>query len=356
MPDKIYISTSTFFYMLTEREVKKMFLILLVVALGFLVYLIVKPVLLSIIGGLLLAYIFFPVYKWSLRLVRVRTLAAAVVSVLVLALIFIPLWFLVPLMSQQVFQLFQMTQSFDVSNLVRQLFPSSTEQFVALITNTLNSAVGKVTSSILDVMTSIIVNFATTALHLLLVAFVFFFALKDEAKLREFVSGLSPLNKTQEKELVKQFKDITESIIYGQVVIGILQGVLTGLGLLLFGVDNALVLTVLAIILGIIPVIGPGLVYAPVAIFMAVGGQPGLALGYLIYNVLVVSSLDNLLRSHLVSRKTKISQAIVIIGMVGGLFIFGLLGLILGPLILAYFITFLRAYKEKNLSSLFNSE
>ena len=72
---------------------------------------------------------------------------------------------------------------------------------------------------------------------------------------------------------------------------------------------------------------------------------------YLIYNVLIVSTFDNILRSYIVSKKTDISPAIIMVGMIGGLFIFGVLGLIIGPLILAYFVTFLRAYKEKKLGS-----
>ncbi|MBU0466856.1 MAG: AI-2E family transporter [Nanoarchaeota archaeon] len=338
---------------LTEKDVKRISLIVLIALLGILVFLIIRPVLLSIIGGLILAYIFFPVYKWIAKKVKYRSLAAALVSVLVLLIIFIPLWFLLPLMSQQVFALFQFSQELDINSLVRTIFPSSSEQFIVQISATATNAVTKITSSILNSIVDFLINFAVISLHLLLVAFVFFFALKDESKLREFASGLSPLNKSQEKHLIKKFKDITGSIIYGQIVAGVLQGIFAGIGFFVFGIPNALVLTVLATMLSIIPVIGPSLIYIPVAIYLIITGNPLLAIGFLLYNVLIVSSVDTIFRSLFVSRRTRMSQAVILVGMIGGLFIFGILGLILGPLILAYFITFLTAYKEKTLSSLF---
>ncbi|MFH1290277.1 MAG: AI-2E family transporter [Nanoarchaeota archaeon] len=340
---------------ITEKDVKKISLIFLIALLGVLVFLILRPVMLSIIGGLILAYIFFPVFKWITKKIKYKSLAAALVSILVLIIIFIPLWFVLPIMSQQVFELFSLSQELDINGIVRSVFPSASEQFIAQINATVQNAIAKITSSIIGSLVDFLINFAVVSLHLLLVAFVFFFTLKDEARLRSFVSGLSPLNKTQEKHLVQQFKDITKSLIYGQIVAGLLQGIFAGIGLYVFGVPNALFLTLIAVVLSVIPVIGPSIVYVPVTVYLMVVDNPLLAVGFLLYNILIVSSLDSIFRSHFVSRKTRLPQAIVLIGMIGGLFIFGILGLILGPLILAYFITFLKAYRDKTLSSLFGS-
>jgi len=338
---------------ITEKDVKRMSLIVLIAALAVLVYLIIKPVLISIIGGLILAYVFFPVYKWIVKRVKYPTLGAALVSIIVLAIIFVPLWFLLPTMSQQVFDFFQKTQDLDINTLIRSVFPSASEQFIAQMDATLNNALSKITSLLLNATVDLLIDFAIISLHLLIVAFIFFYALRDEAKLREFTSGLSPLNKTQQNNLIQQFKDMTGSIIYGQIIAGLIQGVFAGVALYAFGVPNAFFLTMLSLAFSVIPIIGPSLVYIPVTIFLLLTGNPILAIGYLLFNVLIVSSVDTIVRSHIVSRKTKVSQAIVLIGMLGGLFIFGILGLILGPLILAYFITFLNAYRRKELSSLF---
>ena len=102
--------------------------------------------------------------------------------------------------------------------------------------------------------------------------------------------------------------------------------------------------------------LGVGIVYLPVAIYLLVYGNAATAIIFLIYNLVFVSAIETVLRTHVVARKTQVSQVIVLVGMIGGTLVFGILGLLIGPLILAYFITFLKAYKEKTLSSFFAQE
>lgn len=339
---------------ITEEDLKRIFLIVLIAALGILTFFLVKPVILSILGGLILAYIFHPLYKFLHKYVKYSTIAAVITTIIVLAAIIIPLWFFLPIISTKLFELFRLSQGFDITVVIRQIFPAGNDQFVNQISLTLNNAIAQISSAILSSSVGFLVNFAVILLHTLLLGFVFFFALKDGSKLRDFVSEISPLRKSQEKVLTKQFEDITKSIIYGQIIIGILQGILAGLGFLIFGVEGAFILTIISIILGIIPVIGPGLVYFPVTAYLFITSDPLLAAGYLLYNLLTVSTVDNILRAHIISRKTQISQVVILVGMVGGLFLFGVLGLLIGPLILAYFVTFLKAYRDKTLSSMFD--
>lgn len=339
---------------ITEDDLKRIFLILLIVILGVLTFFLVKPVLLSIVGGLILAYVFYPVHKFLLKYVKYETLAASIVAILVVLAIVVPLWFFLPMIAQSVFDLFRFSQNFDITEVVRSIFSGASDQFVNQVSLTLNNAIAQISSAILTSAVDLLVNFAIILLHLLLVGFVFFFALKDGPKLRTFVSEISPLRKSQEKVLVQQFEDITKSIIYGQIIIGLIQGILAGIGFLIFGVEGAFILTIVSVLLGIIPVIGPGFVFFPVTAYLFVTSDPIYAAMYLLYNLLTVSSVDNILRAHLVSRKTKISQVIILVGMIGGLFIFGVLGLLIGPLVLAYFVTFLKAYRDKTLSSLFD--
>ncbi len=341
----------------TEKDVKRWSLILIIATLALLVFLIIRPIIISIIAGLLLAYIFLPVYRRLVRYIKSPNTSAALVSIIVVILIILPLWFLIPVIIQQVFDFFQFSQNLNVRSIIEGLFPRASEQAISQIDIMFSGATSKISSAILNQLVEFLIDFPIISLHLLIVAFVFFFAMRDEEKLSEFASALSPLNKTQEKSLVKQFKDITNSIIYGQVIIGIIQGILAGLGFLVFGVPNALLFTILAVVMAIIPVIGPVIIYLPVALYILYAQGIPSTLVFLAYNILIVSTIDNILRVHLVSRKTDhLSPVTIVIGMVGGFFIFGILGLILGPLILSYFIIFLKAYKDKTLSSLFSSD
>lgn len=341
---------------LNDKNIKRIVVFLLIFLLAVLVFLLIRPIMLSVIGGLLLAYTFFPIYKILLGKIKSRNIAATIVSFLVVLIIAIPLYFLAPFMINQVFNLFQEAQTFDMHAFIRTIFPSAPDPFLVQMTATLNSVISKISSSILSGLVDFLLDIPTILFNLVIVAFVFFFTLRDSDKLGDFVSALSPLNKTQEKKIIQQFKDITNSVIYGQIIIGIVQGLIAGAGFFIFGIPNALILTVLALIFSVIPVLGPFFVWIPANIYLYAAGDTTTATIFLIYNIIIVSNIDNILRIYLVSKKTDLSEVIVLIGMIGGLFIFGILGLILGPLILEYFLTFLQAYKDNTLSSLFSVE
>lgn len=337
-----------------ERDVKKLTVIVLVALLFILIFLLLKPVALSVLGGLILAYAFMPFYKLVNRYVKNPTLSASIVSIITVLSILALIWYLAPLVMQQVFQVYTTFQKTDIQVFLKSIFPSSNEQFVAQLSESINNFISKGSSAALNSLLNIFRELPKIILNLFIVCFIFFFALRDGEKLKEFFKALSPFSESKEKVLVKHFKDMTDSVIYGQVIIGIIQGAFAGLGLLIFGVENALVLTIVAIFFSIIPFIGPAVVWLPVGIYMLSSGKTALALGFFIYNIFFVAVVDNILRTYFISRKTNISPAIILVGMLSGLFVFGILGLIIGPLLFAYLLTLLESFKDKSIYSLFS--
>ncbi len=177
--------------------------------------------------------------------------------------------------------------------------------------------------------------------------------MRDGVKMKEYLKSISPFSHELEQNISKQFKDITNSVIYGHIAVGVLQGLLTGIGLFIFQVPQALLLTFLAIILSIFPIIGAWLIWIPASVYLLVSGHTGAAIGLFLYGAILVSWIDNVLRPYIVSRKAKLNSGLVIIGMLGGLIVFGILGLIIGPLIIAYLLILLDAYKNKQISKFF---
>lgn len=220
------------------------------------------------------------------------------------------------------------------------------------LTVAMNSFTSKIASSFLNEFTNIIINSPIILLHILIILFVFFFGLRDGDKFISYIQGLSPLSKESEKKIFKQFKDITYSVIYGNIVVGIVQGVFTGVALFILKIPNPLVWTLIAIVAGILPMVGTWVIWVPVDIYLFAIGRTNAAIGLLIYGLAVIIWVDNLARLIIVSKTTKINSAIVLIGMVGGLLVFGVLGLILGPLIIAYLILLLDTYKDKKTASI----
>src|SRR3989344_8982744 len=336
-----------------EKDVKKMSIILLVAVLVVLAFLVVRPFLVPILGGLLLAYVFMPVYKKINHYVKNKSLVASIVSIIILAIVFAVLWFTTPLLIKQGFEVLTAIQKLDIQSVVVKIFPTASPAFADQLTVILSNAINKAFSVGANSITGFLTNLPKILLNFFILGFIFFFALRDSDKLKEFAKGISPLNESKEKIVAKHFKDMTSAVIYGWVIVGIIQGTLAGIGFFLFGVKNALILTVLAIFLSIIPFLGPAFIWVPVAIFLLTQGNIPTAVGYVLYNVLIVSLVDNIIRSYIISRKTNVSPAIILVGMVGGLFVFGIVGIIVGPLVLAYLLTLLESFKDKSIYALF---
>ncbi len=341
---------------INDKIVREISAIAVILLFGILVFFAIQPLLFAILWGLILGYIFMPVYNKILSYVKNDIAAATIVLVLAILIILIPLWFIIPMIVQQVFEIYRFSQTLNIGSVINNLFPTASSQFISQISVSATTLIGKLASAIMNYLVNLSLNIPLMLVEVLVTAFVFFFTLKDSDKIKAFMRSISPLSKSKEKIVIKQFKDITYSTIYGRFVVGIVQGLLAGLGFLIFGVKSALILTVLAMFLAVLPVLGVFLIWIPVAIYMFVQGNVAIAIAFVLYNLILVSNIDNLLMVYIVSNRTTLSPVFALLSSLGGLFLFGVIGLILGPLIFAYFIILVDLYRNKNLLELFSKE
>lgn len=337
-----------------EKDVKKISMILIIAVLIILSVMVVWPILIAVIGGLLLAYVFMPIYRKINQYVKNKNAAASLVVIIIVVSLLVVLWFLTPLIIAQAFDFLLALQKIDMNTVIKAVFPSSSEQFASQLTVTLNNIASTAFSLGTSWLSDFLTNLPTILLDFFILGFVFFFALRDSNRLAEFAKSISPFPEAKEKIIVKKFKDMTSAVVYGWIIVGILQGILAGIGFFLFGVNGALVLTILAIFLSIIPFLGPAFVWVPVTVYLLLTGNIQTVIGFVIYNLLIVSLLDNILRSYIISRRTDLSPAIVLVGVIGGIFTFGAVGIVVGPLLLAYLLTLLESFKDKSIYALFS--
>lgn len=330
----------------TDKEIKDGIAVIFVGVLAALTFFLLRPVLTSIIAGFILAYVMFPIHKRILRVVKERNTATSITTAIILLVILIPLWFLTPIMINQAFEFFRAIQSADLSKAVGFIFPTASEAIKAQMITTLSTFTSKISSYLISALVNIILDSPLILLYMTIVAFVFFFALRDHKEMMEFIMDISPLSKTHEKILINKFKEVTDSIVYGQLIVGIVQGLATGLALFLFGVPNPLFLTIAAITLSIVPITGPFFVWAPVTLYLLYSASPAASILYLIYNLIVTSTIDNVIRPYIVAKRSNVSSAVVMVGMMSGIVFFGAIGIILGPLLLVYLVTVLSDYRH----------
>ncbi len=341
---------------LTEKNVKKATIIFFLLLLGILVYLVLRPILFTVFAGLLLGYILMPIYRKVVHVIHNRDIAAGIIVALIVIIVAVPFWLILPTVIDQIFQLFRVLQTLDVERAVQGFFPNASEQFTLQLSLIIKDFFSKITNLILTSALNISLDIPNILLHSFLMVFVLYFTLRDTEELKDFVSKISPLNSTRQKAVAKHFKDITDSILYGQVLGGLIQGIFAGIGIFAVGISGALTITLFTMIVCILPFLGAFIVWVPIMIYLFASGQTTAGFLFLIYNLIIVSNVDNLVRSYVVARKTNVSQPIIFIGMMGGLLVFGLAGLIIGPLVLVYFMALLKSYKDKTLYTFFSDE
>ncbi len=329
----------------------------IVLVILILTFIVLRPIFIAIIFGFLLGYIFKPVEKRLRKLVRNKTLSTLIILIALLALIIIPIVSFTPTLVQQTFEVYGEMQDFDLSTVFSYFStPFLNDEIIYQLDVSLNSFIDQAIQQIMQSFSDVIINIPGLLLQIFVAFFTFFFVVKDFDKLNHYVYKISPFSKGAGKMIANEFKSVTNAVLMGQVLVGLIQGLLMGLGFLLLGFDNILTLTFLSMVLAIIPIIGPWLVWGPVAIYSLIQGDITTAIILSLYGAIFVSNIDNLIRPYFVSRSSNLPIAISLIGTVGGLMAFGIIGLIIGPLVLAYTLIVLEVYKDGKIIKLKNTD
>jgi predicted PurR-regulated permease PerM len=332
--------------MLSKEHVNDAITYVLIIGIFILAIIVIKPVAMSVLLGILLAYVFFPVYRFLLKRIKNKNIAALIVCVGVLILIAAAVFLILTSLFKQAVTFYLELQEIDFVNLLNRVFPNFSESYPAIV-GSVNSYISNFLSNVFNRFSDFVLNLPVMLLKLFVVIFTFFFCLRDGKRALEYLKSLAPFKKETMEKFSKQFKDVTNSVLIGQIVVGVLQGLVAGVGYFIFGVPNALILMLLTMLIGIIPLIGPWLVWIPVDIYLFATGRYGSGIGLLIYGSILINWIDTVVRPLIVSKKTRINSAIVIVGMIGGLFAFGILGLIIGPLVLGYILLIIEMYRQR---------
>lgn len=320
-------------------------------------FLFLRPLLLPIILGFILAFIFSPVYNKLYKLTKLKNLPAFFICASLLLIIILPLWFFGPMIIDESIKLYRASQQLDISATLKTIFPSlfASEEFSQEVGSVIRSFITNLTNSLMNYLSGMLLNFPTLIMQAFVVFFTLFYVLRDKDKMTGYIKSLLPFSSEVQKKLFESTRDITFSVLFGYVIMGTVQGLILGIGFFIFGIPNPFLLFALAVIVGILPIVGPPLISVPVMIFLIIGGNTFAAIGILIFT-LISSLSDQLFRPLIVSRKTKLPPAFVLIGMVGGFLFLGLLGFVLGPLVLAYLMIIIEVYRNKNVPSLLTPE
>jgi predicted PurR-regulated permease PerM len=167
------------------------------------------------------------------------------------------------------------------------------------------------------------------------IIFTMYYLFRDGAKIVSALPDVLPLERSQSDEILARTKDVISASVNGVLVIAAIQGALGALAFFALGVPSALVWGVVMTFLSLIPMAGAFIVWVPAAIFLAVTGHWVKAVLLVAWGALVIGTVDNFLRPKLVGERTKLHELFIFFSVLGGLNVFGVLGLVLGPVVLA---------------------
>ncbi|NQW54947.1 MAG: AI-2E family transporter [Rhodospirillales bacterium] len=326
--------------------------LLLIVAVSLALAWIVWPFYGAVLWGTVTAILFAPLYR---RLTKAmgqrRNLAALSTIVIIVAIVILPLTLMGVSLMQEASNVYGRMQTGEL-DLVR-LFQQILDALPAWATNLLDrfglvslvamqervsDGLMKGSQFFAGQAFSIGLNTFDFIANLFVMLYLLFFLLRDEAALFARIKGAIPLRTEQKQALLLKFTVVIRATVKGDLLVALLQGALGGLIFWFLGIGAPLLWAVVMAFLSLLPVVGAGLVWLPVALYFLATGAVWQGLALTAYGTLVIGLVDNFLRPILVGKDTKMPDYFVLISTLGGLAAFGLNGFVLGPVIAAMFI------------------
>jgi predicted PurR-regulated permease PerM len=325
-------------------------LIFLALVLGYFSYQVLSPFLSPIAWAIVLAVVFYPIYAFCLKYLKWKSIASVITIVLILLIILGPFSYLTYLFSQELIAFLNHVEGgkFDPLNTVlghplvnllvvkvlSALHVSETDFQKAIIDN-----IARLGKESVGLIRSGLGNAVSAALDFVFMILSLFFFLGSGPEFLEKVGDYMPFSRRQKERLVHQTRDIVVSTIYGGITVAVVQGILGGIAFALLGISSPVIWGLAMFVSSFIPLVGTFLVWGPTAGYLMLQGEVLKGMILVAVGVVGISSVDNILRPLIIRGKMKMPTLVIFFSILGGIKLFGFIGFIMGPLVLALFIS-----------------
>ena len=325
---------------------------------------IVHSLLTIVLASMVVAYLIHPLYRWLLRKTKIETLSSLItISIMVIALI-VPAVFIVNALLGEVWNLYLFAQKFlnsdTPANVICENSPFCNvfsslgfgeDNFLQFFSYALEEMFSKLSAVIFNTLSSIPHIFFNFFIFLFLIHYF----LKDGKSAVRYVKSMIPLDARYLSVLTIRFNDVSYAVIYGNIVVAVLQGILTSLGFFIFSAPSPIIWGFVTVFTSLIPFLGAGFVWVPSALFLIISGYTSgdsfLILngaGLALFGFFIISGIDNIIKPKLIGNRANLHPALVLVGVIGGLSTLGLIGLLIGPVLVALATTGISVLRSKN--------
>ena len=347
-----------------ERDYKFYLGALLLITIVVLAYFILKPFIIAILTAMVITYIFYPLYSFINKIFKMKTISALVVTIIVFLIVTLPLFFLINAVLKETYVTYLISKQKILSgdifrgecklnnsickivNKAEELLKDPKRKYY------LETATQKVTSFIADTSSNFLFSIPLLFLNLFVILFLMFYLFRDGKKLSREIKKLLPLRTKYKNLLLSKFNEVIYAVVYGHIIVAMIQGLLGGIGFYFFGIPSPVLWGIVMWFFALIPMVGTPVVWAPAAILLMIDGYlqgsntliiKGVLL--ILYGIFIISSIDNILKPKIIGARARVHPVLVLLGVLGGLKLFGFVGIIIGPVILALIITLIDIYE-----------
>jgi predicted PurR-regulated permease PerM len=323
------------------------FLVFMIAVFGLLAALLVKPFLQYVLAAILLGYVLHPLQRRLGPRVGSRTSALSLVLVATLVVL-VPVASLLAIAIRQAISLLRAIARGD-SRLLELLPLVERYTGISIEGRSLQEFIPTdVTSGLLENALSVFGSISDALIGITVLAFLLYYLLVDGAVFVSWLRRITPLAEGVQDELYAEMDRVMWGVLVGNVLVALVQGVLTGIGLAIAGVPGVVFWTVVTILLSLLPIIGASVVWLPASVYLFVADRPVAAAFLFAYGTLVISLSDNYLRPVVSGHEARLNPGLLVVGIFGGVYVFGIMGLFFGPVVLGILRALLTVYAREH--------
>jgi len=316
-----------------DKEASKKYLFWVIIAAIIIIsFFVLKDFIIALITAGVLAFLLRPLHlKLSKKIPE--KISAFLVILLALIVIILLLGFVVVSLTEELLKIID-------GNYIEQLIQKAEEITGTTLTKYLSEIGAESTNFLLKLVSSTVTKIPHMILIIFIILFATYYFVLEWEKIRKNVLRILPFkNKTK---IIEEIEQATNQIVVITLFLAVIEAIIVAVGFYLLGIKFAIILGFLVGIFAFIPALGPSAIWVPTALIKFAMGDYQVALGVLAIGLIVGVFIDGLLRIKITGKKTAIHPVVVLVGIVGGIKLFGLVGFILGPLILDTLITLIQ--------------
>jgi len=343
----------------TQHDIILWFFLALFLVSCFLLGWLLWPFLSIIVLAAVITGIFNPIFRYLNR--KLSPIVSSLITCLIIFLVlFIPVSVFVGILATEAYDLYLTAKDAVLSNPLKDLLENSkiVEEINHILSNfgititgdelnkgiaELGKAVGLFLYEQARSMTANVFNFVVYFFFMLLIVF---YLLIDSHRLATFIVKLSPLPDNQDEKLIEKFKDMAGAILIGNGLGALIQGTLGGAVFAMFGFDSPFLWGVIMGLMAFLPIVGIGIVFIPSAIYLFLLGRPAAGIFFIVFYILLSGGIEYFFKPKLVGKRVQMHTLLVFLSIIGGLKLFGILGIIYGPLVVTAFLTLTDIYES----------